>query len=226
MSKILLIEDRTERQQRFITETNINLNDDVYTSILDNKIGDNYLNLFEQLKNDTFNFDNYSIIISHKSAFEGENSIILSKLETYCKKNKKVLVLFSGGIDANYYLKDDEYEHIELNSRTLYSENIKLFLEDFKDANLNPLILCYGDRWKLNILLNILEKLTLFIAKMTNKPVLYSAFLRDNPDIMIIDTLNLDIYSPVIESRKITKDEILKLKDSMLNYIDESMKYE
>ena len=148
MKKILIIEDRTKRQHEFITETKINLNDAIYENILDNKTDDKYLDIFANLKNDTFDFDDYSVIISHKSAFENENSVILSKLETYCKNNNKILVLFSGGIDTNYYLKDDEYEHIELNSKTLYSENIKLFLEDFKDGNLNPLILCYGNRWK------------------------------------------------------------------------------
>ena len=41
MNKILLIEDRSERQERFISETNIDINDEKYNTILDNK-KDNY----------------------------------------------------------------------------------------------------------------------------------------------------------------------------------------
>ena len=226
MIKVLLIEDRKKRQEEFINQTGINLNDSIYSSILDNMVDDKYLDIFKQLKSDILDFDDYSVIISHKSAFENENSEILSKLEIYCQNNNKVLVLFSGGIDTNYYFKNEEHEHIELNSKTLYSENIKLFLEDCRDDNLNPLMLCYGDKWKLNILLNILEKLTYFISNMKKDSALHNVFLRDNPDIDKLDSLKLNIYSPIIESRKITQEEITKLKDSILDYIKMSTKYE
>jgi len=218
MIKVLIIEDRKKRQEEFIARTGIDLNESIYNNILDNMVDGRYLDLFKKLKSDIFDFDDYSVIISHKSAFENENAEILSKLETYCQNNNKVLVLFSGGIDTNYYFQSDAYEHIELNSKTLYSENMKLFLEDCQNGNLNPLILCYGSKWKLNILLNVLEKLTKFILSMNKERVLYNVFLRDNPDISKLDSLNLNIYSPIIESRKITKDEILKLKESILDY--------
>jgi len=33
MNKVLLIEDRLERQERFISDTNINLNDELYKNL-------------------------------------------------------------------------------------------------------------------------------------------------------------------------------------------------
>lgn len=228
MIKVLLIEDRKKRQEDFIARTGIDLNDTIYEGVLANMVDYKYLEIFKKLQSSMFDFDDYSVIISHKSAFGNENSEILSKLETYCQNNNKVFVLFSGGIDTNYYFKNDNYEHIELNSKTLYSENITLFLEDCRTDNLNPLMLCYGNKWKLNILLNILEKLTKFILSMKKDKdsVLHNVFLRDNPDINTLESLKLDIYSPIIESRRITKDEILKLKESIFNYIKMSTEYE
>lgn len=224
MSKVLLIEDREQRQQLFSLETKIELAS--YQDILDNKIGEEYTDTFNQLKADTFDFHDYSVVICHKSAFEEMNSKILTQLESHCKANNKVLVLFSGGIDTNYYYKEQDYEYIELNSRTFYSENIELFLQDFHEERISPLILCYGLKWKLNILLNILEKLSLYVSTLEKKRVLYNSFLRDNPDVSIVKILDLNIYSPVVLDRKVDKKEMLKLKNSILSYISESLKYE
>lgn len=223
MKKILLIEDRTQRQQLFMNETKINL--DLYSDIIDNCINDKYNNLLEELKNDSFSLDNYSIIISHKSAFGDDNSIIVSKLKKYCENTNKVLVFFSGGIDANYYLKDEKFELIELNSKTLYSQNLQIFLDDFRNENLHPLILTYGDKWKLNILLNILERLNIFIEKTEKDKVLYSTFIRDNPDIELLETLNIELYKIKTEDRKVYIKEIVKLKNSIDYYIEEDLKY-
>ena len=126
MKKILLIEDRKERQQLFINETDIDLNK--YKDILDNAIDEKYDEIFYKLKANTFDFENYSTIISHKSAFDKDNSAMIEKLKDYCKTRKKTLVFFSGGIDENYYNRS-EYELILINSKTFYSQNIKLFLE-------------------------------------------------------------------------------------------------
>ena len=126
MKKILLIEDRKERQQLFMDATNIDLNE--YSNILDNAVDKKYDDIFCKLTDGSFDFENYSIIISHKSAFDKDNSVILEKLKRYCETHKKPLVFFSGGIDENYYNKS-EYELVLINSKTFYSQNIKLFLE-------------------------------------------------------------------------------------------------
>ncbi len=224
MSRILLIEDRTSRQKRFFNETKIDI--ESYGDILENAIEDGYQKILNELQNDTFDFDAYSIIISHKSAFGDKNTSLISKLEKYCHDTHKTLVLFSGGIDANYYLNDDDFEFLEVNSKTFYSQNLKIFLEDYRNGNLNPLILSYGNKWKLNILLNILERLNKYLGEIKKEKVLYSTFLRDNPDIKTIETLNIDLYKPLLEERKISTVEIIKFKNSVLHYINESLLHE
>jgi len=224
MSRILLIEDRSLRQKKFFNETKIDI--ESYSDILDNAIDEKYQKILDELQKDTCNFDEYSIIISHKSAFGDENTRLISKLEKYCHNNHKTLVLFSGGIDTNYYLKDDEFELLEVNSKIFYSQNLKTFLEDFRNGNFQPLILSYGNRWKLNILLNILEKLNKYLGEMKKEKVLYKAFLRDNPDIQTIETLNINLYEPLVQERKISIVEIEKFKNSVLKYINESLLHE
>lgn len=219
MKKILLVEDRTQRQKLFMEDTKIDLAR--YSSILDNFIDKKYDEFVVKIQDDNFELDNYDVIISHKSAFKDFNESILSKLENHCKENDKVLVLFSGGIDANYYLKDDNFELIELNSKTFYSEFLKLFLEDVQDGNLHPLILCYGTKWKLNIVLNILEKLNLYIDNLTKDSVLYNAFFRDNSDIGFLESLKFDLFDK--NDRRIKKEDIVKLRDSLKAYIKESL---
>ena len=224
MSRILLIEDRTSRQKRFFNETKIDI--ESYGDILDNAIDEGYQKILDELQNDTFDFDVYSIIISHKSAFGDNNTSLVSKLEKYCHDTQKTLVLFSGGIDANYYLKDEDFELLEVNSKIFYSQNLKIFLEDFRSRNFQPLILSYGNRWRLNILLNVLERLNVYLESMENDRVLYTAFRRDNPDIKMMETLNIALYKPQIKVHEISKVEILALKESVLKYINESLLHE
>ncbi len=224
MSRILLIEDRTPRQKRFFNETKIDI--ESYSDILENAIDEGYQKIFDELQNDTFDFDEYSIIISHQSAFGDENTSLISKLEKYCHDTNKTLVLFSGGIDPNYYLKDDDFELLEVNSKIFYSQNLKIFLEDFRSGNFQPLILSYGNRWRLNILLYVLESLNVYLEMMKKDKVLYTAFLRDNPEMKTMETLNIALYKPLIKKRKISKVEILTFKESVLKYINESLLYE
>ncbi len=212
---ILLIENRTERQQLFMEDREIDL--DSYSDILDNMTGKRFNPLWKELKNDTFDLDRYSVIISHKTAFEDDNIEILSKLENYCKSNDKPLILFSGGIDANYYNKS-EYETIEINSKVFYSNHLKLFLENIREGKRNLLILIYGDRWKLNILMNILEKINLFIENNTKEMIVFNRFVLDTAYVYLGD-LNLDIYEPIMEGNKISINEIQKIRLDIENHI-------
>ncbi len=132
MKKILLIEDRVTRQEFFLEEMEINLED--YSNILDNMIDDDYEELKEQILHDSFNFEKYDFIISHKSAFENDNALIISKLQNYAKESEKTLIFFSGGISVNYY-NNSEFEFLELNSKTFYSNNLKLFLDSVRLGN-------------------------------------------------------------------------------------------
>ena len=142
----------------------------------------------------------------------------LKKLENHCRTNKKTLMLFSGGIDCNFYLEEEGYIMMEINSKILYSINMKLFLEEFKKGNSNPLILSYGDRWKSNILLNILEKINYILEANKKDFIFYKRFLQDS-NIEMIDSLDIEVYQSNLEGNKISKVEIIKLRESILNQI-------
>ena len=50
-------------------------------------------------------------------------------------------------------------------AKSFYSRNLKLFFEEInKHENSNLLLLGYGEHWKLNVLLNTLENVNLFIT--------------------------------------------------------------
>ncbi len=156
MKKILLIEDRIERQVHFTEDTGINLKS--YSDIIDNKI------YFD--KNE---LEKYSIIITHRSAFGDYEENILDYLKKYCEKTNTKLVFFSGGISATYYSKT-KYEFLLLNSKSFYNKNLKLFLEDMKNRKeANLLILAYGNNWRINMMLNTLAKINLFLDNNNSK---------------------------------------------------------
>jgi len=151
VKKILLIEDRVERQIKFRDDTGINF--EKFSDFLDNKI-----------KLDKSSLNDYSTIITHRSAFGNEDENILDYLKKYCEETGTQLVFFSGGISTTYY-SNTKYEFLLLNSKSFYSRNLQLFLEDVKqNENPNLLLLGYGEQWKFNILLNTLEKINLFIS--------------------------------------------------------------
>jgi hypothetical protein len=219
MKKILLIEDRSQRQKDFLEKINIDLND--YADILDNKIDDDYLQFIQDIHDNNFDLDNYEVIIAHNSIFIGENSEILSKLKTYCKEKKKPLVLFSGN-DDKFYNKS-EYEELGISSSQLYSENLKIFLEEFQKENINILILSFGKKWKLNIVLNCFDKINMFIKKNQDENI-------DDIDIdeffnetkfQELNSLNIDFYQMEVEDNWVYLCEIIKLKDDIYSKIEE-----
>ncbi len=229
MKKILLIEDRKERQDKFINLTSIDLGK--YSNILDNCTGVAYDRKFDEFKKDNYVLEEYDVIIVHKSAFDEKdyNTKIIGKLDAYARKHQKVIVYFSGGIDASYYVKEDNFMLMELNSKTFYSENLRLFLNAFKNGESEPLILSYGSKWKLNIALNALETLNLYLGKMTaEKKIkkLYSAFIKDNPEIEKLYTLEIPIFTPKrIDEREIDKEKMEEIKTDIEVYIKESLNY-
>jgi len=151
MKKILLIEDRVERQEKFSEDTGIKLSD--YSIFLDN-----------QTEIDLSSLGQYSTIIVHRSAFGNRKDNILDHLKSYCADTKTNLVFFSGGITSTYYSKT-KYDFLLLNSKAFYSSNLKLFLEFVKEEGYpNLLLLGYGKNWKINLMLNTLEKINLFIS--------------------------------------------------------------
>jgi hypothetical protein len=151
MKRILLIEDRVERQSKFTDDTGIDL--EQYCSFLDNRT-----------TLDKSSLSAYETIITHRSAFGNDDENLLDYLKKHCEETGTSLVFFSGGISSTYYSKG-KYEFLLLNSKSFYSQNLQLFLDDVKEGkDANVLLLGYGKQWKFNILLNTLEKINLFIS--------------------------------------------------------------
>jgi len=218
--KILLIDDKTLRQQGFMQNIGIDLSDPKYNDILDNAVDQRYLEIYEQLKKDTLNYDDYSIIVAHKSAFDNNDAII-----TKLKNESKVLILFSGGIDANYYVKNDKNEILELNSKIFYSHNLKKFLENFKNNKItNILSLSYGDKWKLNIALNIVEEIN-YLLNETNDNVIDCDDLIDSLAKEILDEVDMELYIK-INNDDTNRVDLICARKKILSYVDERLLYE
>lgn len=215
MRKILLIEDRSHRQKDFLRLSNINLND--YTDILDNKIDNKYEEFIKDIQNDSFDLSIYDVIIAHQSIFINDFKLMLGKLKNYCKDNHKKLVLFSGGNEISYI--NDEYEELGLSSEDFYSQNLKLFLENFKQNKINIRILSFGNKWKLNIILNVLEKISLFIETNNDEDIDYDEFVN-NTKANLLNNLEIKFYQMKIDETWIdSKSEILKLKEDLIEHI-------
>jgi len=226
MKKILLIEDRYKRQEMFQEDLEIDLKN--YNDILDNVIYDKYDEVFELLKNGEFDFSVYGIVITHKSAFGDDNTKVLTYIENQCKKNSIPLVYFSGGIDANYYQKEDKFELFEINSKTLYSNNLLLFLEIYRKEGLKPGVLIYGLQWDINILCKMLQKLNIYIEQLIDESQLESFFYEDNPYIqkILYKMKDIKLHKPIPQNDEISKKEMKKLLKSMQQYIEKRVIYE
>jgi hypothetical protein len=218
MKKILLIEDRVKRQKDFIQ--NLNLNFDNYIDILDNKIDDKYDKFIEDIRNNNFELNNYEVIISHDSIFIDEKRVILQKLKSYCKDNNKTLILFSGNLET-YFNNDNGYDEIGLNSKVFYSENLKIFLDEFKNENIAPAILVFGKYWKANILLNVFNKVNIFIDKNKDEDDILIDEFNNYVEIDLLKSLELDLYQMDIEDDWVYLDEIIKFKDNLYKKIEE-----
>ncbi len=210
MKKVLLIEDRYKRQQLFRQQTGIEL--EKYSDILDNCIEDKYNAFLNEMLMGGFDLSSYDIIVTHKSAFGDNNDLILKKLTEHCKKHAKTLVLFSGGIVGNYY-NSEVYEVLELNSKIFYSQNLILFLEAIKEENENLLMLSYGRQWKLNIILNVIESLNLYIDTE-------DVDLRKYVDICSLEPINIACDTIDLNDKM---DKIIKFKDCLLNIVRDAV---
>ena len=216
MRKILLIEDRFKRQQDLLDGQGVSL--DKYNDILDNKIGDEYLSFNQEIKDDNFNLNSYEVIIAHESIFKEDNRVILNKLRNYCKAKNKPLVLFSGNNEDSYL--NEGYEELGLISTKLYSENLVLFLDDFRKENCNILILSYGRHWKTNVMLNVLERISYFISVNSDNDIDYDDF-KNTTKSYLLDSLEVEFYKVIRDGSWIDLSEIIKYKEDIITHIKE-----
>jgi len=212
MKKILIIEDRVERQNKFTNETGIAL--DKYETFLDRR---------ESLDKDSLG--EYSTIITHRSAFGESDENILDYLKKYCEEHQTKLVFFSGGISSTFYSKS-KYEFLLLNSKSFYSKNLELFLDDLqKNQEPNILLLGYGQDWKTNILLNTLEKINLFISNNeTKERVKFKKFKTETKIENIEDMLEFE-YPQIGKGNGVFLDDLKALSKDIKFQIQKEVEF-
>ena len=87
-----------------------------------------------------------------------------------------------------------------LNSKSFYSQNLELFLEDAKASREeNLLLLAYGKKWKINIILNTLAKINLFIANNINEDIIEFELFKKITKIDNINSFITITYPKVIK---------------------------
>jgi hypothetical protein len=154
--KILLIEDRIVRKELFLDRSQIDL---VNYTFLREITPEEFIQLKSNIKNsDKTFFDEYDLIITHKSAFTLNEQDILASVG-------KSIIYFSGGISQSFYL---EYPIpcLHINSSEFYSTNLVEFLNYINETGeIEMLILQFGPKWKLNLLLNTRDKLKQLLYK-------------------------------------------------------------
>ncbi len=217
MKQILIIEDRTQRQEQFLEKTGIEISK---YDFIDNAIGEKYTSIKENLLKDTSILDKYDVIISHRSAFDKDNGKILDSIKDYCEQNQKYLILFSGGISTSYYVKTP-YELLSLNSKDFYNVNLGLFLDELKNNDvLNLLLLAFGKKWKLNLIFNVLEKLNTIDYSDIDKIEDFDV-LNEKTDIETIDNF-IDIEE-LKDADEMNLDLISNIKKIILEYVNQEL---
>ncbi len=212
MKKILIIEDRVERQNKFTNKTGIAF--DRYETFLDRR---------ESFEKDSLG--EYSTIITHRSAFGESDDNILDYLKKYCENHQTKLVFFSGGISSTFYSKI-KYEFLLLNSKSFYSKNLELFLDDFqKNQEPNILLLGYGKDWKTNILLNTLEKINLFISNNeTKERVKFNKFKTETKIENIEDMIEFE-YPKIGKGNGVLLDDLKALSKDIKFQIQKEVEF-
>jgi hypothetical protein len=183
--KIAIIEDRLARLEQF---TDFELKQCRSVTII---TGLEFDNLIVCLKsNKTERLDQYECIASHRSALSNEER---DTLKEYCRIKRKPLIFFSGGITSSV-LKDLDFPFLHINSKDFYSENLKMFIETFEEGNsINLLVLQFGKKWKLSLLLNLRNNIAVALNKETLKVQFPDSEIDDSELIKRMRDLQINI---------------------------------
>lgn len=170
-NKIVLIEDRTERQRRLLSPFGLTVNDLLQKEGLDAGEFRIYLDSLENEKMEIF--DEYDLIMGHKTAL-GSNS---SRLIEYCEKERKDLILFSGGVSSSTFLSmnkkqsdDKECAYLQVSDVQFYSKHLIPFIEKYLKGDFESLIeIKEGENWRKGYLMRYRELLALEEADQREK---------------------------------------------------------
>jgi len=156
--QVLLLEDRIPRQENFLR----NLNEDIfnkYALLIDNKINGSFGDIKQKFSEKDFSIlEGYNCIALHYSAFDKE---VTNAIYELCKKQKKSLIYFSGGISSSFLDESNGFSFLTINSKTFYSKNLIIFLENIKNnKKINIGLLSFGDKLELSLLLSLRQQLS------------------------------------------------------------------
>ncbi len=153
--KIILLDNKNERQEK-IYKVDFSKLDNV-----ENISGDEDCNtLLANFVNNDYDFNDYDFIIIHKNIYykdiysEAKRESMFSKLK---QDNEGKLIYFTG--ENNTKLDNN----IPTVTSTNMYKNLQIFNDNFTEGKEDILMLQYGQRWEIDILLNVLEQINLFI---------------------------------------------------------------
>ncbi|MBU0487536.1 MAG: hypothetical protein KKD31_06240 [Bacteroidetes bacterium] len=150
MKKIILIEDRKERQKEFLSESTLMELKNIEELFLPEEADCTRI-LSSINAKEMESLESYSLIIVHASRLDTNG---FKALEEYCGKGKKYLILFSGGFSQTIY-QEANFKLLRANSKDFYSDKLLQFLRKFIEQETVHLTeLVYGDSWKLSFLLH------------------------------------------------------------------------
>ncbi len=210
LKKEILLLDNTER--KYVNKKQLQTLED--GTELEIVFGEDRCNeLLTSFLTDRAKFNNYTTIIIHKNIYKEEQRKQVFK---ELAELNITLVIFSGG-NESYSLKQTE---IELPAKKIYA-HLKIFIKAGKHRNL--LMLIYGEKWKLNILLNVLEKINIVISEKINidfNTLKIKVPLIELKNIMPKEEYTIFINRTDYES-EISRDQIIHIQQNINNKIEE-----
>lgn len=203
--KIILIEDRIVRKELFLEKSKIDFSK---YNFLKETTPEEFKQLKSSLVNKDKSFlDEYNLIITHKSAFTLNEQDFLASLE-------KPIIYFSGGISQSFYL---EYPSpcLHINSSDFYSRNLIDFLNYINESGeIEMLILQFGTKWKLNLLLNTRHKIKQLLYKNVGSDIYPEYFDMIFSSKLLSAVVSNQLKESICQLQKIglTKSEAIKIE--------------
>ncbi|WP_312791682.1 hypothetical protein [Sphingobacterium sp.] len=191
---IFLLEDRSYRQANFLDGTDPSFLS--FSKTIKNVTdGPEIQKIKAFVESNNFSFlDDVSTFITHRSIFNNNEQ---KAINDYSLESNTNIVYFSGGITITESYEKDHYQRLYLNVSKLYSNNLKLYVENY-EQNKNILFLAYGENWMLNQLFIFNTKVSRLLNETTKLLFPNISSLENELDVSLVNFLkkygiNVDI---------------------------------
>ncbi len=215
---IFLLEDRSYRQTDFLDGTDpsfLNFSD----FIKNVTSGDDIRKIKSFVKNNDFTFlDEVTTFITHRSIFNNSEQKAINDYSVKCNTN---VVYFSGGITITESYEKDHYQRLYLNVSKLYSNNLKLYVENY-ERNKNILFLAYGENWMLNQLFIFNTKVSRLLNETTKLMFPNISSLENELDVSLVNFLEkYGINVDIDEFTQYNYSFLVDIKNKTINKLNE-----